>query len=76
MQELAKDRTFKVTLKPQQPGMRPLQMFIGAVLEGWKAAAFWLPLCNAMDAKRAAPVTVLASDAGTNLERSYLVPNR
>jgi hypothetical protein len=39
VQELAKDRTFKVTLKPQQPGTRPLQMFIGAVLEGSMAPA-------------------------------------
>lgn len=30
VQELAKDRTFKVTLKPLSPHARPLQMFIGA----------------------------------------------
>lgn len=39
VQELAKDRTFKVTLKPQQSGTRPLQMFIGAVLGGSTAPA-------------------------------------
>jgi bifunctional DNase/RNase len=44
VQELAKDRTFKVTLKPQQLGTRPLQMFIGdaegkalvQAFSGWK----------------------------------------
>lgn len=44
VQELAKDRTFKVTLKPLSPHARPLQMFIGdaegkalvQAFSGWK----------------------------------------